>query len=134
MLGMTIAVLGLGDNQFEVINAPLIEEEPYVTERRELSPRDFLLELDEYNFDLISRVINAESGWNPDAKNPNSSASGILQYLDGTFKAYCIDKYGYADSMEEKNNPYIQIRCGVQMISEPNGINHWDASRFIWGN
>lgn len=32
-------------------------------------------------WDAISEIVNAESGWNPNAKNPNSSASGLFQKM-----------------------------------------------------
>jgi len=34
---------------------------------------------------LIDSIINAESGGNPDAKNPNSSASGVGQFINSTW-------------------------------------------------
>lgn len=42
-----------------------------------------------YNLDYatIYRLINYESGWNPNAQNPNSSASGLGQFLDSTWES-----------------------------------------------
>ncbi|MFA6989759.1 MAG: transglycosylase SLT domain-containing protein [Candidatus Gastranaerophilaceae bacterium] len=34
-------------------------------------------------------ISECESGYNPNAKNPNSSARGIYQFLSGTWKNYC---------------------------------------------
>lgn len=43
-----------------------------------------------------------ESGFNPKAKNPNSSASGLFQFIDGTWKDYgrgdVFDPYANADA------------------------------------
>jgi len=36
---------------------------------------------------LIDSIIGAESGGDPNAKNPNSSASGLGQFIDSTFLA-----------------------------------------------
>ena len=33
-------------------------------------------------------IINKESGWNPTAQNPVSTASGLFQFIDGTWAAY----------------------------------------------
>jgi hypothetical protein len=33
-------------------------------------------------------VISHESGWNPRAQNPSSTASGLGQFIDGTWRAY----------------------------------------------
>jgi hypothetical protein len=35
--------------------------------------------------DLISRIVGAESGGNPTARNPNSSAAGLGQFIDSTW-------------------------------------------------
>lgn len=34
------------------------------------------------------RTARIESGFNPAAKNPNSSAGGLFQFIDGTWKQY----------------------------------------------
>lgn len=51
----------------------------------------------------LSRLIEFESGWNPQAKNPRSSARGLLQFTDATAR-----NLGYADSQDLVNqNPTI---------------------------
>lgn len=39
-----------------------------------------------YDPDAIATVISFESGFKPDAKNPGSTASGLIQFLDKTAK------------------------------------------------
>jgi len=82
-------------------------------------------------FNIAFRIAKAESNWNPNAKNKSSSASGLFQFIDGTFRAYCINKYRLADSMAQKNNPYIQIDCAVKMLNL-GLVGHWDASASVW--
>lgn len=82
--------------------------------------------------DLPLAIIRAESGFDIDAKNASSTASGIAQYVNGTFKGFCIEKYKLTDSMSHKNDPYVQIECLVRMLSEKGGIRHWDASKSSW--
>lgn len=74
----------------------------------------------------------AESRFNPNAKNASSSASGVFQFLDGTFKEYCITKYEFATSTDQKNDPNIQIECALRMLEKPGGENHWYPSRPAW--
>ena len=75
-------------------------------------------------------IAKAESGINANAKNPSSTASGVMQFLDSTFKNYCVKKYGMAD---EKDNPFIQINCAVEMLKEKDGWFHWKSSYAVWG-
>jgi hypothetical protein len=52
-------------------------------------------------------LVGKESGWNPTAQNPRSTAYGIMQFLDGTWKGTgCVKT---SDAVE-------QIRCGIIYI------------------
>jgi len=84
------------------------------------------------NVSMFLGIIKGESGFNPNAKNPSSSASGIFQFLDDTFNDHCIKKYRKTDTMEDKNNPYLQINCAADMLLEPKGYMHWWESRKSW--
>lgn len=51
----------------------------------------------------LYKLINFESGWNPKAKNPLSSARGLIQFTDKTATGL-----GYSDSLDLVNkNPSI---------------------------
>lgn len=60
-----------------------------------------------------------ESRFNPLAENPRSTASGVYQWLEGSFKAFC------------KGSPFVpehNIECAMKVISEDEfGIRHWTA-------
>lgn len=60
-----------------------------------------------------------ESGWNPAAKNPTSTAFGIPQFLKSTASAYGL-AYGSVD-------PVAQIKAGLKYIRDVYGdpINAW---------
>lgn len=83
--------------------------------------------------DIAVAIVKAESGFDPEAHNASSSASGLGQFIDGTFKALCIDRYGLTGSMDDKDNAYVQVECLARRLSEPGGIKEWDASRGTWG-
>jgi len=74
----------------------------------------------------------AESRFNPNAKNASSTASGVFQFLDGTFKEYCIRRYEFATSTAQKNDPNIQIECALRILETPGGEGHWYPSRPMW--
>lgn len=54
-------------------------------------------------------LINRESGWNPTAQNPTSTAFGIHQFLNGTWQG------GYCTKTSEYK---VQIDCGIKYIED----------------
>lgn len=62
---------------------------------------------------LLDRIAQAESGGNPDARNPNSTASGPLQFTNGTW-AQMVAKYGKQTGItfKDKDNPQAQAVMG----------------------
>lgn len=59
--------------------------------------------------DLMGQIKKAESGGNPNAKNPLSSASGLYQFTDSTWKS-AVDKWGRRAGIKysDKANPQAQ--------------------------
>jgi hypothetical protein len=74
-------------------------------------------------------ISTAESELTVNAKNKGSTASGLFQYIDGTFLEFCIKKYKLTDTMEDKNDPHIQTECATRMLSE-GGESHWEESKY----
>jgi SLT domain-containing protein len=74
----------------------------------------------------LNQLWMAESGWNPKAQNPTSTAYGIAQFLDATWASTGIAK---------TSNPYRQIDAGLIYIGHRYGSpckawsfwqdNHW---------
>lgn len=58
---------------------------------------------------LLEKISQAESGNNPNAKNPNSSASGAFQFTDPTWRS-AVDKWGRQLGIKysDKANPQAQ--------------------------
>ncbi|MDC1191166.1 lytic transglycosylase domain-containing protein [Gammaproteobacteria bacterium] len=61
------------------------------------------------------QIINKESGWNPTAQNPTSTAYGLAQFLDSTWATV---------NCEKTSNPYRQIDCAIKYIDERYGNPH----------
>lgn len=66
----------------------------------------------------LDALVTQESGWNPQADNPTSTAHGLFQFLDST----------YANYGGKTNDPYKQIRKGLRYIQDRYGTpeNAWD--------
>ena len=76
-------------------------------------------------------IPTAESNFDVNASNASSSASGLWEWLNGSFQYYCIDHYHVADSMDEKNDPHASTICALMTIRDF-GTSPWDASKTIW--
>jgi len=48
--------------------------------------------LNKNQYSCFTKLIGKESAWKPKAQNPNSTASGIGQLLDGTYKRLGMKK------------------------------------------
>jgi hypothetical protein len=62
--------------------------------------------------ECLNVLWRAESGWNPDAQNPTSTAYGIAQFLDSTWAGTGIAK---------TSDPYRQIDAGLIYIKNRYG-------------
>jgi len=60
----------------------------------------------------LNALWGRESGWNPDAQNPTSTAYGIPQFLDSTWAGTGIAK---------TSDPYLQIKAGLIYIESRYG-------------
>lgn len=75
-------------------------------------------------------IIQHESGWNPTAQNPTSTASGLFQFINGTWKAY-----GGSTASAKQASVEEQARVGMRYIGErytnPRGAKaFWERNRW----
>ena len=76
---------------------------------------------------LAERIIQCESSWRPNAKNPSSSAYGLGQFIDGTWD-YVQKKWGVE---LDRDNPDDQMYAVVRLLKEE-GTKHWKESEYCW--
>jgi hypothetical protein len=74
---------------------------------------------------LLERIMRCESGGNPTARNPTSSASGLFQALHGTWG-------GYGGYPEAWMAPVDVQWAHAHELYALRGTQPWDASRFCW--
>jgi hypothetical protein len=77
--------------------------------------------------DLMRRIIICESGDNPKAQNPNSTAYGRCQMLKST-REYCERKWGMVIDLQD---PEQQLYACNRLLSEE-GTGHWTESQTCW--
>lgn len=95
---------------------------------RAVIPSRWDYELSSYQNYLLDKIIIAESGWDPEAENPDSTASGYCQFLDST-ERYVQNKWEMEINFED---PEQQLYACRRLFDEE-GTRHWLASKHIWG-
>ncbi len=101
----------------EVIQIPSKLPEQYV--------EYYLMVYEEFHDDapVMIEIARAESGFNPQAKNPASTAKGLFQILGSTYKAYNCT----GDVLNAADN----IAC-ARIIYEKDGTTPWNESKSSW--
>ena len=80
--------------------------------------------------EVMRRIIKAESGGNPNAKNKNSTASGCGQFIKSTWEG----------TLRQMNREYVNpfdARTNVEAMAfkiSRGGIGAWNASKSKWSN
>lgn len=74
---------------------------------------------------VFQRIVQCESGGNPRAQNPTSSASGLFQFIDGTWANFG----GYAHA---KDAPVSVQIAKAEQVYAARGTQPWNASRSCW--
>src|SRR5690606_3074634 len=75
-------------------------------------------------------IIRCESGGNPRAQNPRSSASGLFQFIDSTWRRYG----GLEFAPRAKDATVEQQYTVAERAYRANGLRDWTASRSCWGS
>ena len=80
---------------------------------------------DESQFSCLENLWGRESGWNPDAQNPSSTAYGIPQFLNSTWAGTGIAKTSDGFRQIDAGLIYLEDRygspCGGWAHSEATG-------------
>lgn len=76
---------------------------------------------------LAEKIIQCESNWDYTAQNPNSTAYGAGQVIDGTFQWF-QEKYNVK---LDRHKPEDQLYIVVKLL-EDGGYHHWSASAHCW--
>ena len=94
-------------------------------------PRDFTVEqavayfAEKYGADvrLALCIVRHESGFNPAARNPGSSAGGVWQFIDGTFVS-TARRMGRDWRLPDKYDMMVNAEAGAWLLAH-DGYKHW---------
>lgn len=76
---------------------------------------------------IFGDIIMAESSDNPTAKNPHSTATGLLQIIKSS-QRFCESQTGYKMNMKD---PDDNLYCG-EILYKHFGLTPWESSRSKW--
>lgn len=79
---------------------------------------------------LAIKVASCESRLNPRAKNASSTAKGLFQFLDGTWKYYGLKKWGTLEGKDVLN--YEDNAELATWVMSKRGLRDWLASKHCW--
>lgn len=68
------------------------------------------------DLNLLKSIGGPESGWNPKAKNPNGSASGLFQFIGSTWNSM-LNRYGHKYGLG-KGTSVFDARANALMAAE----------------
>jgi len=91
------------------------------------NPHKWNYELSSFQNYLMDKIILVESGWDPKAANPNSTAWGYCQMLYSTRKY--VEKKWKMDI--DFDDPEQQLYACRRLLDEE-GTRHWLASKDKW--
>lgn len=128
---LIVALVAITPAAAEVPETPPVipAEETVVTPEEPapvLSPREAVIRFsEEYgaDVDLALCIVANESGFNPVAKNPASTAGGIWQFLDSTW-IRTVERMGKDWTLADKYDMLKNSEAGAWLLAH-DGYGHW---------
>lgn len=81
--------------------------------------------------ELLEAIGSCEGGDNAHATNPNSTAKGRFQFLDGTWRHYASELWG-ADASLHHQFDWDDNTDLARYVIETYGTHDWDESAYCW--
>jgi hypothetical protein len=128
IFGSLFTWIGL-EAQALVKQQPVIE--PVVITKVETIPEMITRYAIENNVDPATalHIAQCESNFNPLAKNKNSSATGVFQWIIGSWKYY--SNIYWQDTTDYRLNSEKNIELAM-LVMRDKGFGDWNASKHCW--
>lgn len=97
---------------------------------KSLTPRQYLYLTYPNEAEVLDAVASCESAWEPSAKNPGSSATGLFQFIDGTWE-WVRAEMGRDGSLDVRFEARENIDSAV-FLYRLEGLGPWESSRGCW--
>jgi hypothetical protein len=81
---------------------------------------------------LMRKIIDAESGNNPNAENRVSTATGCFQWINGSWRHYGKELWGGDRFSKNIYSPADNTELAAYVLAKY-GTGDWEASKGIWG-
>lgn len=117
-------------NQVPVAAKEYLQGSLPLAEERVIPPKQYLYLKTEYAR-VLDRLINCESGWKPAARSKLSTASGLGQFINGTWTGTRL-RMGRDASLALKLDPYENIDTLIFLWDGGRGAGHWRESQGCW--
>lgn len=99
---------------------------------RVIQPREYLYLHAGSDAKVLDRIIACESGWHSEARSKTSSATGLGQFLSGTWTSTRL-RMGFDTDLELRKDPYESIDTLIFLWDNGQGAGHWRESLPCWG-
>ena len=99
------------------LNMDIEEKIVYFAEKQGVDPQ------------LALAIAQCESGLTPSAKNRHSSASGVFQFIKGTWKD-TTKRLGWHGEVDVFDG-HLNVIAGIYVLRE-DGTRPWESSRSCW--
>ena len=79
--------------------------------------------------DQAVNIIECESNWKPSARNPNSTAGGVFQFLQGTYHGEA-HWHGWPHPLADAENrfdPVHAINLAALVVERDGGWRQWEC-------
>jgi hypothetical protein len=95
-----------------------------------LTPKQYLYLTYDDVAERLDDIIQCESGWQPTAKNRNSTATGLCQFIRSTWVSTSV-RMGIDTDFSLAVDPYENIDRCAWLFSQ-DGYVHWVESAKCW--